>query len=329
MLLDLDELPDWLEADVFNGIMAAHIFPSLADVLTESLSADDFGPLDLSLNSMTGTASDARGLDESDFLNPTALSEESSIYELSQPQDLLVHFPMWSVSQPLVNIDDSSELGRVQYEVEVPADGSLTSYPHSPGSTGDNSDYSSDSSGEANHPRGSGMIALQRVNLPNRDPALSEVEIKKEPNMGLPDPSILPSKYYDDEDEVMSETDSDGHSSSSEKKKRPGRKKGQTSSVYHLWEFIRDLLHDDKYCPRIIKWESEAEGIFRVVKSDEVAKQWGSKKNNRSKMTYEKLSRSLRYSRKEGYFADIPKDRGLPKKLCFKFGPKAHGWRKM
>lgn len=35
-----------------------------------------------------------------------------------------------------------------------------------------------------------------------------------------------------------------------------------------------------------------------------------------------------RYSRKEGYFADIPKDRGLPKKLCFKFGPKAHGWHK-
>lgn len=66
--------------------------------------------------------------------------------------------------------------------------------------------------------------------------------------------------------------------------------------MYHLWEFIRDLLHDDRYCPRIIKWESEDEGIFRVVKSDEVAKHWGSKKNNRSKMTYEKLSRSLRWA---------------------------------
>lgn len=67
---------------------------------------------------------------------------DSNIYELSQPQDLLVHFPMWSVSQPVGNVDDSSELGQVQYEVEVPTDGSLT-YPHSPGSTGDNSDYSS------------------------------------------------------------------------------------------------------------------------------------------------------------------------------------------
>lgn len=316
-------------ADVFNGIMAAHIFPSLADVLTDSLTAEDFGPLDLSLGNMAGTGSDGRGLDESDFLNPSALSdpEDSSIYELSQPSDLLVHFPMWSVSQPLVNCDGTNELGQVQYEVEVPTDGSLTSYPHSPGSTGDHSDYSSDSSGaDLNHRQG--MIALQRMGHSHRDPALSEIEVKSEPNTGLPDPSILPSKYYEDEDDVMSETDSDEHSSSSEKKKRPGRKKGQTSSVYHLWEFIRDLLHDERYCPRIIKWESEEEGIFRVVKSDEVAKQWGSKKNNRSKMTYEKLSRSLRYSRKEGYFADIPKDRGLPKKLCFKFGPKAHGWHK-
>jgi hypothetical protein len=64
------------------------------------------------------------------------------------------------------------------------------------------------------------------------------------------------------------------------------------SSVYHLWEFIRDLLHDPKQ--RIIKWENEQEGIFRVVKSSEVAKQWGNMKKNREKMTYEKLSRSLR-----------------------------------
>jgi len=34
----------------------------------------------------------------------------------------------------------------------------------------------------------------------------------------------------------------------------------------------------------------------------------------------------FRYSRKEGYFDDIPKDKGYPKKLCFKFGKKAHGW---
>lgn len=85
----------------------------------------------------------------------------------------------------------------------------------------------SDSSGaDLNHRQG--MIALQRMGHSHRDPALSEIEVKSEPNTGLPDPSILPSKYYEDEDDVMSETDSDEHSSSSEKKKRPGRKKGQS-----------------------------------------------------------------------------------------------------
>ena len=34
-----------------------------------------------------------------------------------------------------------------------------------------------------------------------------------------------------------------------------------------------------------------------------------------------------RYSRKEGYFDSVPKNKGYPKKLCFKFGPKSHGWR--
>lgn len=110
-------------------------------------------------------------------------------------------------------------------------------------------------------------------------------------------------------------------------RKKPGRKKGQVSKVLHLWEFIRDLLGDSNYCPRIISWENEKEGVFRVVHSNEVAKLWGEKKKNKKTMTYEKLSRSLRYSRKEGYFDSLPRDRGYPKKLCFKFGPKSHGWK--
>uniref|UniRef100_A0A8W8MSU6 ETS-related transcription factor Elf-5 n=2 Tax=Magallana gigas TaxID=29159 RepID=A0A8W8MSU6_MAGGI len=95
--------------------------------------------------------------------------------------------------------------------------------------------------------------------------------------------------------------------------------------VYHLWEFIRDLLHDPKYCPRIIRWENADDGVFRVVDSAEVASLWGKTKKS-TKMTYEYMSRSLRYCRTLGYFADLPKNAGYPKKLCFKFGPKAHGW---
>jgi ETS factor family protein len=61
-----------------------------------------------------------------------------------------------------------------------------------------------------------------------------------------------------------------------------------------LWEFIRDVLNDPRYCGKVIKWENEEEGIFRVVQSETAASMWGQKKNNRTKMTYEKMSRSIR-----------------------------------
>lgn len=61
----------------------------------------------------------------------------------------------------------------------------------------------------------------------------------------------------------------------------------------HLWEFIRDLLFDHRYNPSLVKWEDREEGIFKFVKSDQVAKLWGRKKNNPA-MTYEKLSRAMR-----------------------------------
>lgn len=61
----------------------------------------------------------------------------------------------------------------------------------------------------------------------------------------------------------------------------------------HLWEFIRDLLHNGQYNPSVIRWEDRDEGIFRIVNSKEVARLWGSRKRN-SDMTYEKLSRAMR-----------------------------------
>ncbi|XP_064635307.1 ETS-related transcription factor Elf-3-like isoform X1 [Lineus longissimus] len=89
-----------------------------------------------------------------------------------------------------------------------------------------------------------------------------------------------------------------------------------------LWEFIAGLLKNSHCNPRIIKWEDKANGIFRIVQSQTVANMWGGKKNNDG-MTYEKLSRALRFSRTAGYFADVPKDGRYPKKLCFKFGDRA------
>ncbi|KAI0212042.1 ETS-related transcription factor Elf-3 [Lamellibrachia satsuma] len=106
----------------------------------------------------------------------------------------------------------------------------------------------------------------------------------------------------------------------------PGRKPGHVSKGNHLWEFVRDLLANPMYNPSLVRWEDEANGVFRFVQSEKVARLWGEKKNNKS-MTYEKLSRAMRFCRSAGYFADIPKTERFPKKLCFKFGPKALKWR--
>ncbi|CAL1526371.1 unnamed protein product [Lymnaea stagnalis] len=117
----------------------------------------------------------------------------------------------------------------------------------------------------------------------------------------------------------------DSPSTMERERRKPGRKPGQVSNVLHLWEFMRDLLRSPS-SQGIIEWISRPEGVFRVVNSTEVARLWGEKKKNKKKMTYEKLSRSLRYSRLEGYFSDLPKDKNYPKKLCFKFGPKSNNW---
>jgi len=60
-----------------------------------------------------------------------------------------------------------------------------------------------------------------------------------------------------------------------------------------LWEFIRDLLQNDRYNPSIIKWENIEEGEFRIVDSSMVAGLWAMVKGN-TKMNYEKLSRAIR-----------------------------------
>ncbi|XP_052800153.1 ETS-related transcription factor Elf-3-like isoform X1 [Mya arenaria] len=104
-----------------------------------------------------------------------------------------------------------------------------------------------------------------------------------------------------------------------------GRKPGQISKGNHLWEFIRDLLKDPKCNPHLLRWEEKETGVFRFVQSEAVAQMWGRKKNNPG-MTYEKLSRAMRFCRTAGYFAEVPKTGKFPKKLCFRFGTKAYGW---
>ncbi|XP_043938570.1 ETS-related transcription factor Elf-5 isoform X2 [Protopterus annectens] len=89
----------------------------------------------------------------------------------------------------------------------------------------------------------------------------------------------------------------------------------------HLWEFVRDLLLSPLENAGILEWEDREQGMFRVVKSEALARMWGKRKKN-EKMTYEKLSRALRHYYKTGIL-----DR-VDRRLVYKFGKNARGWRK-
>mgnify|MGYP003690512099 CR=1 FL=1 len=62
----------------------------------------------------------------------------------------------------------------------------------------------------------------------------------------------------------------------------------------HLWEFIYEILMNPMYNPQFLRWENQREGVFRFVQSEAVAQLWGGLKNNEN-MTYEKLSRAMRW----------------------------------
>lgn len=51
----------------------------------------------------------------------------------------------------------------------------------------------------------------------------------------------------------------------------------------------------DSYHALFCRWEDPVQGVFRIVESEKLARLWGDRKNNQ-KMTYEKLSRAMRYA---------------------------------
>ncbi|XP_067254994.1 ETS-related transcription factor Elf-3 isoform X2 [Chanodichthys erythropterus] len=89
----------------------------------------------------------------------------------------------------------------------------------------------------------------------------------------------------------------------------------------HLWEFIRDILIHPEQNQGLMKWEDRRDGVFKFLKSEAVAQLWGQKKKN-SSMTYEKLSRAMRY-----YYKREILERVDGRRLVYKFGKNSTGWR--
>ncbi|XP_011298251.1 ETS-related transcription factor Elf-5 [Fopius arisanus] len=142
----------------------------------------------------------------------------------------------------------------------------------------------------------------------------------------------FPSIHQTSEDErthtgssTVSDAESEDSVEVSPKRPGPGRPKGfkqkkNSTSQGKLWEYIRDLLRNPETCPSLICWEDYSQAKFRFVRSDEVAKRWGARKGN-TKMTYEKLSRAMRYYYKSKIFLPV-----LGRRLVYQFGPNAKGW---
>lgn len=60
-----------------------------------------------------------------------------------------------------------------------------------------------------------------------------------------------------------------------------------------LWEYLYLLLQNTDYSS-VIRWEDDTQMVFRIVQAEKLAALWGLQKN-RLGMTYEKLSRGMRY----------------------------------
>ncbi|GAB1602762.1 Friend leukemia integration 1 transcription factor-like [Argonauta hians] len=78
-----------------------------------------------------------------------------------------------------------------------------------------------------------------------------------------------------------------------------------------LWQFLIKLLCDKAH-NNCIRWEGD-EGHFTILNQEELAKRWGERKR-RKQMTYEKLSRAIRYYYDKNY---VNKIHG--KKATYKF----------
>ncbi|XP_046863633.1 ETS-related transcription factor Elf-4-like isoform X2 [Xenia sp. Carnegie-2017] len=82
----------------------------------------------------------------------------------------------------------------------------------------------------------------------------------------------------------------------------------------YLWEFLQSLLNCKKFNSKYIEWKNHPEGIFKLNDHHSVARLWGIQKK-RKNMTYDKLSRALRYYYSKNILQKVTGER-LTYKFC-------------
>lgn len=79
----------------------------------------------------------------------------------------------------------------------------------------------------------------------------------------------------------------------------------------YLWEFLHQILLEKQN--KYIAWKNQTKGVFHLLDHNGLARLWG-KQKNRKNMTYEKLSRALRYYYSKNILKKVPGQR-----LTYKF----------
>jgi len=102
---------------------------------------------------------------------------------------------------------------------------------------------------------------------------------------------------------------------------RPVPQRRSPGTKLKITQWIVELIRDPKYNPKIITWVDEKRGVFMIKDTTAYAKLWGKIKQNNN-MTYEKLSRAMRYSYKNDELRMVPEQR-----LTYKFGPNMVNFR--
>jgi len=95
---------------------------------------------------------------------------------------------------------------------------------------------------------------------------------------------------------------------------RPVPQRRSPGTKLKITQWIVELLRNPNYNPKVITWVDERSGVFTIKDTAMYAKLWGKVKQN-DKMTYEKLSRAMRYSYKNDELRMVPEQR-----LTYKFG---------
>ena len=86
-------------------------------------------------------------------------------------------------------------------------------------------------------------------------------------------------------------------------KPKKERKQTRYKNTIHLWEFLLELLEDERYIP-LISWTRKEEREFKIKRQEDLARRWGRLKQ-RAAMNYDKLSRALRYYYQKGIIKKV------------------------